>query len=47
MKKIGISLRVELIEKYEDRWDWKELSDNHCLPKSQEFIEKYEDRWDW
>jgi hypothetical protein len=36
-----------LIEKYKDKWDWKDLSTNKSLPWSIELIEKYNDKWDW
>ena len=45
---------LELIERFEDRWDWggdgllgPGLSANEALPWSFELIERYEDRWDW
>ena len=38
---------MELIEKYEDKWHWKDMSRNGSLPWSMELIEKYEDKWDW
>ena len=40
---------LELIERYEDRWDWGEwgLSKNEALPWSLKLIKRYEDRWAW
>ncbi len=38
---------LAFIEKYEDKWDWKELSENEALPWSLELIERFEDKWDW
>ena len=38
---------IELIEKYEDRWDWDGISENQLLPWSIELIEEYKDWWDW
>jgi hypothetical protein len=38
---------LELIERYEDRWDWLVLSGNEALPWSLELIERYKDRWYW
>jgi DNA polymerase len=35
------------VERYEDRWDWGQLSNNKGLPWSLELIEHFEDRWDW
>ena len=41
-------LSDELIAKYEDKWDWKELSPNDVsLPWSLELIKRFEDKWDW
>ncbi len=37
----------ELIEKFKDRWDWSELSDNSDLKLTYDLIDKYIDRWDW
>ncbi len=38
---------MELLERYEDRWDWHGLSRNHGLPWSIELLDRYEDRWVW
>jgi hypothetical protein len=40
---------VKLIEKYEDRWDWKGegLSRSEELPWSIGLIEKYDYKWFW
>ena len=35
----------EIVEKFENEWDWKELSDNSNL--TLELITKYADRLDW
>uniref|UniRef100_UPI004048D47B hypothetical protein n=1 Tax=Flavobacterium sp. TaxID=239 RepID=UPI004048D47B len=37
----------EFIEKYEDKWNWYNLSSNKSLPWSLELIEKYKDKWNW
>lgn len=37
----------ELIEKFKDRWDWSELSDNTNLKLTFDLIDKYIDRWNW
>ena len=37
----------ELIEKFKDRWDWSELSDNTDLKLTYDLIDKYIGRWDW
>lgn len=41
----GLKLTEELIEKYEDKWDWELLSAKPSLTPA--IIEKYKDRWDW
>ena len=41
------SLNEKLIEKYEDRWIWKNISENTKILWSVELIEKFEDKWDW
>ena len=38
---------LELINQYEDKWNWSSLSANKNLPWSFELLEKYEQRWDW
>jgi hypothetical protein len=38
---------IELIEKYEDKWNWSILSWNEALHLSIELIEKFKERWDW
>lgn len=38
---------LELINQYEDKWNWSSLSANKNLPWSLELLEKYEHRWDW
>ena len=35
----------EIVEKFEDEWDWKVLSCNSDL--SFELVAKYADKWDW
>ena len=35
----------EFVEKFENEWDWKELSDNPNL--TLELVTKYADRLDW
>ena len=37
----------ELIEKFKERWDWSELSDNTDLKLTYDLIDKYIGRWDW
>ncbi|WP_259248539.1 hypothetical protein, partial [Salinibacter ruber] len=37
----------KLIARFEDQWDWKELSENESLPWSEELIARFEDQWDW
>ncbi|MBF4102926.1 hypothetical protein INT80_11955 [Gallibacterium anatis] len=36
-----------VFERFEDRWDWRRLSENEALPWSIALIERFEDRWDW
>lgn len=38
---------LELIKRYEDRWDWWWLSTNEEIPWSSDLIDRYIDRWDW
>ncbi len=38
---------IELIKKYEDKWDWEDLSYNKTLPWSTKLIERFEDKWSW
>jgi hypothetical protein len=38
---------VELIERFEDKWNWYYLSENKSLPWSVELIERFEDKWEW
>ena len=37
----------ELIERFEDRWEWGPLSLSEALPWSLELFERFEDRWEW
>ena len=37
----------EIIERFKDRWDWSELSDNSDLKLSYDLVDKFIDRWDW
>lgn len=41
------SLNEIMIERYNDKLNWEELSDNSSLPWSIELIEKYKAKWDW
>lgn len=38
---------MDNLERYQNCWDWRELSDNSGVSFSYELIEKYADRWDW
>ena len=40
-------LRTEVIERFEDRWDWQQLSWNYHFNPTYSLIDKYIDRWDW
>ena len=37
----------QLLEKYADKVDWHELSDNSGLVLSYELLDKFIERWDW
>lgn len=41
------ALTPNIIERFKDNWDWKELSGNECLHLSYELVDKYVDKWDW
>lgn len=38
---------MELIEEFNDKWNWNKLSSNKYLPWSEEIIEKFSDKWTW
>lgn len=38
---------LEFMEKYSNKWDWYDLSNNQSLPWSIQLIEKFVDKWDW
>lgn len=38
---------INLLEKFEDKWDWKLLSKNENLFWSEEMISRFEDKWNW
>ena len=40
-------LTTKIIEKFADRWDWHELSDNSNLKLSYAMLDKFADKWDW
>ena len=40
-------MSIDFIEHYQERWDWKDLSENEALPWSIDLIERYEERWKW
>ena len=40
-------LSEEMIARYEDQWDWEQLSENEALPWDEELIERFEDHWSW
>ena len=43
----NLYLDEALIEKYEDHWNWGELSENKALPWSLALIEQFKDQWVW
>ena len=40
-------LNEALIEQYQDKWAWRQLSRNEALPWSLALIEQYKVKWDW
>lgn len=38
---------IDLLEKFEDKWDWKLLSENENLFWSEEMISRFEHKWNW
>jgi hypothetical protein len=36
-----------LIQKFKDKWDWQDLSNNKSLPWSIGLIERFKDKWSW
>ena len=40
-------LTPKIIERFADRWDWHELSDNSNLKLSYALLDKFADKWDW
>ena len=43
----GINWTIELIEKYEDLWDYHQMSHNTHIPWTESLIDKYINKWDW
>lgn len=44
---VNMPWSVKLIEKYRDRWNWKQLSINPSIPACEELLEAFIDLWDW
>lgn len=42
----GVFWSVEIIEQFQDYWNWRKLSSNESIPWSDELIAKFHDRWD-
>ena len=40
-------LTPKIIEKFADKWDWHEMSDNSNLKLSYAMLDKFADKWDW
>ena len=40
-------LTPKIIDKFADKWDWSELSDNGNLKLSYALLDKFADKWDW
>ena len=40
------ALNGDLIERFENSWNWIRLSKNEALPWSLELLERFEDRWE-
>ena len=47
MEKAHSDLTIEVIEKYEEKWDWKQLSRDEDVPWTVKLINRYQDKWDW
>lgn len=44
---VRVPWSIEILEKYENEWDWESLSTNRKLPWSVELINKYLEKWDF
>lgn len=40
-------LKPKIIERFADKWDWHELSDNSNMELSFALLDKFADKWDW
>lgn len=38
---------IDLLEEFENKWDWKSLSQNTSLPWSIKLVSKFKNKWDW
>jgi hypothetical protein len=45
--KLDFPWSIDLIQRFEHRWNWKALSRNEALPWSIDLIERFQDRWGW
>ena len=43
----GLSLSLELLKKYESKWDWLSLSHSKSILWSLQILEVFENNWDW
>jgi hypothetical protein len=43
----NVKWTIELINKFENYWDWDQLSSNHYIPFNLEIIEAFQDSWNW
>lgn len=41
------TLSIDLIERFRDKWDWREIPKNTSLQWSIEMIESYNNKWNW
>lgn len=45
--KLGTKWTPQIIEKYQEHWNWTGLSNNENICWSDELIYKYSEKWDW
>lgn len=43
----AIPLTFKLIEKYKDKWDWTDLTDNPSIHWTEELLDKFQGFWAW
>ena len=40
-------LTVACLERFADRWDWDQLSENESIPLDYDTIDRFIDKWNW